>query len=167
MSTPYKHIFIYLPYSLDTVSPFKVPQLGCADCVYLCLNYTIYSYLFSPFLSFLTLSPLLPDSPTPTKTYLLFCPRLNSSHFNYLFIILYRYFLVFPFCKRSSLPQIFHQHSPLPRPLSEPEQCSSSDWVIEQCHVAVQHKVIHRLSTLVVYTVLYTYTVIHTGGSMS
>jgi hypothetical protein len=32
--------YIYIPTcSLDTGSPFKVPQLGCADC----LNYTIYS----------------------------------------------------------------------------------------------------------------------------
>jgi hypothetical protein len=28
--------YIYIPTcSLDTVSPFKVPQLGCADCVFI------------------------------------------------------------------------------------------------------------------------------------
>jgi len=127
-SQPPTNTILQIPYSLDTDSPFKVPQLGCAVSSLVQWTslgglttthlYVFYSYVFSPFLSFLTLSPLLPYSPTPTKTYLLFCPQLNSSHFNYFLIILYRYFLLFPFCELRRLPQIFHQHSPLPRPQS-------------------------------------------------
>ena len=87
-SQPPTSTILQIPYSLDTVSPFKVPQLGCAVSSLWCLNYTIYSYLFPPFRSFLTLSPLLHESSMTSRTYLLFCPRLNYLPF-LLFLIIF------------------------------------------------------------------------------